>query len=81
MVNNALLNHLKISKAEILRTLYPTPLNFFNAYKSEPKVNKKLVKKWKLTYYPIYGYKLLVPALTIKAKEEKSALKPVTLGP
>ena len=74
-----MLNHLEISKAGILRTLYPTPLDFLNAYKLEPKVDEKLVKKWKFTCYSTYGYEFLVPASTIKAKEKESALKPVTL--
>ena len=78
IVNNTMLNHLEISKAGILRTLYPTPLDFPNAYKSKPKVDEKLVKKWKLTYYPTHGYELLVPASTIKTKKEKSAPEPVT---
>ena len=45
MVNNAMLNYLKILKAGILRTLYLILLDFFTAYKSELKVNKELVKK------------------------------------
>ena len=81
IVNNAILNCLKISKAGILRTLYPIFLDFFNVYKSEPKVNENLVKKWKFICYPTQGYKLLVLVLTIKTEKEKSTLKPVTLKP
>jgi len=51
MVNNIILNCLEISKAGILRTLYPIPLDFFIAYKLKLKINKELVKKWKLAYY------------------------------
>ena len=76
-----MLNCLEILKARILRTLYLTPLDFLTTYKLEPKVNKELVKKQKLTCYLSQGYKLLVLALTIKAKEEESILEPVTLGP
>ena len=45
MVNNAMLNRLEISKARILRTLYPTPLDFLITYKLKPKVDEELVKK------------------------------------
>ena len=78
-----MLNRLEILKAGILRTLYLTPLDFLTTYKLELKVNKELVKKQKLTYYPSQGYKLLVLALTIKAKEEeeKSILELVIPGP
>ena len=76
-----MLNCLEILKARILRTLYLIPLDFLTTYKLELKVNKELVKKQKLTYYLSQGYKLLVLALTIKAKEEESVLELVTLGP
>ena len=76
-----MLNRLEILKAGILRTLYLIPLDFLTTYKLELKVNKELVKKWKLARYLSQGYKLLVLALTIKAKEDKSTLEPVTLGP
>ena len=65
-----MLNRLEILKAGILRTLYLIPLDFLTTYKLELKVNKELVKKQKLTYYPSQGYKLLVLALTINAQEE-----------
>ena len=45
MVNNTILNRLELLKARILRTLYPIPLDFLNAYKFRLEVNKKLVKK------------------------------------
>jgi len=45
MVNNTIINYLEISKAGILRTLYPIPLDFLTAYKLKLKVNKELVKK------------------------------------
>ena len=45
MVNNAILNRLELSKAGILRALYPTPSDFLTAYKFRLKVNKELVKK------------------------------------
>jgi len=51
MVNNAILNCLEILKAKILRTLYLIPLDFLTTYKLKLKVNKELVKKWKLAYY------------------------------
>ena len=69
MVNNIILNYLEILKGRILRTLYLTPLDFFNAYKLKLKVNKELVNKWKLAYYLSQSYKFLVLALTIKAKK------------
>jgi len=81
IVNNIILNHLELLKARILRTLYLIPLDFFTAYKFRLIINKELVKKWKLIYYLSQGYKLLVLALTIKNKEEESALEPVTLVP
>ena len=81
MVNNAILNRLELLKAGILRTLYLTPLDFLNTYKFRLEVNKELVKKQRLTYYLSQGYKLLVLALTIKAKGEGFALELVTLGP
>jgi len=46
-----MLNRLVISKAKILKTLYLIPLDFFIIYKLKPKINKELVKKWKLIYY------------------------------
>ena len=76
-----MLNRLKLSKARILRTLYLILLNFLNAYKFGLEVNKKLVKKWRLTCYLSQGYKLLVLALTIKAKGKGFVPKLVTLGP
>ena len=76
-----MLNRLELLKAGILRTLYPTPLDFLNAYKFGLEVNKELVKKQRLAYYLSQGYKLLVLALTIKAKGEGSILELVTLGP
>jgi len=75
-----MLNRLELLKARILRTLYPTPSDFLNAYKFGLEVNKELVKKWRLVHYLSQGYKLLVLALTIKAKGEGSALELVTLG-
>ena len=45
MVNNAILNRLKLLKAGILRTLYLIFLDFLNAYKFGLEVNKELVKK------------------------------------
>ena len=81
IVNNAILNRLKLLKAGILRTLYPTPLDFLTTYKFKLKVNKELVKKQKLTYYLSQGYKLLVLALTIKTNKEEFILEPVTLIP
>ena len=80
IVNNAILSRLELLKARILRTLYLTPLDFLTAYKFGSVVNKELIKKWKLVYYPSQGYKLLVLALTIKTKEE-SAPEPVTPAP
>ena len=81
IVNNIMLSRLELLKAKILRTLYPTPLDFLTTYKFRLVANKKLIKEWKLIYYPSQGYKLLVLALTIKAKEEESALELVTLVP
>ena len=75
-----MLNHLKFLKAGILKTLYLTLLDFLNAYKFGLKVNKKLIKKQRFTHYLSQGYKLLVLALIIKAKEKGSVLKLVTLG-
>ena len=80
IVNNAILSRLELLKARILRTLYPTPLDFLTAYKFGLVVNKELIKKWKLVYYLSQGYKLLVLALTIKTKEE-SILELVTPAP
>ena len=51
IVNNTMLNRLELLKAGILRTLYPTPLDFLNAYKFGLEVNKELVKKWRLARY------------------------------
>jgi len=45
MVNNVMLNYLELLKAGILRTLYPTPLDFLNTYKFGLEVNEELVKK------------------------------------
>ena len=80
MVNNKMLNRLELLKAKILRTLYLIPLDFLSAYKFGSVVNKKLIKKWKLLYYPSQGYKLLILASTVKIKE-KSVLELVTLVP
>jgi len=66
MVNNAILDCLKILKARILKALYPIPLDFFTVYKFGLEVNKELVKKWKLACYLSQGYRFLMPALTIK---------------
>ena len=74
-----MLNHLKLLKAKILKTLYLIPLNFLNAYKFKLKVNKELIKKQRLIYYLSQGYKLLILALTIKAKKKGFVLKLVTL--
>ena len=76
-----MLNYLELLKAGILKTLYPIPLDFLNAYKFRLEVNKELVKKWRLAYYLSQGYKLLVLALTVKAKGKGSVLELVTLGP
>ena len=76
-----MLNHLELLKARILRTLYLIPLDFLNTYKFRLEVNKELVKKQRLAYYLSQGYKLLVLALTIKAKGEGFILELVTLGP
>ena len=70
MVNNTILSRLKLLKARILKTLYLIPLDFLTAYKFRLVVDKKLIKKWKLIYYSSQGYKLLVPALTIKIEKE-----------
>ena len=78
IINNIMLSCLKLLKAGILKTLYLILLDFFTAYKFGLVVNKKLIKKWKLVCYLSQGYKLLVPALIIKIKEE-SVLEPVTL--
>jgi hypothetical protein len=45
MINNAMLSRLELSKAGILRTLYPTPLDFLTAYKFGSVVDKELIKK------------------------------------
>ena len=45
MVNNAMLNCLKLLKARILKTLYLIFLDFFTAYKFRSIVNKELIKK------------------------------------
>ena len=81
MINNAILSCLELLKAGILKTLYLISLDFLTAYKFGLVVNKELIKKYKLIYYLNQGYKLLVLALTIKAKGDRSVLKPVTLGP
>ena len=81
MVNNIMLNYLKLLKAKILKTLYPTLLDFFNAYKFGLEVNKELVKKQRLIYYLSQGYELLVLALTVKAEGKGSVLELVTLEP
>jgi hypothetical protein len=70
MVNSVMLSRLELLKAGILKTLYLIPLDFLTAYKFGLVANKKLIKKWKLVYYPSQDYKLLVPTLTIKTKEE-----------
>jgi hypothetical protein len=51
IINNVMLNRLKILKVKILRTLYLTPLDFLTAYKFRSVINKELIKKWKLVYY------------------------------
>jgi hypothetical protein len=81
MINNAMLNRLELSKAGILRTLYPTPSDFLTAHKFGLEVDEKLVKKWKLARYPSQGHKLLVPASTIETEEEESVPEPVTPAP
>ena len=45
IVNNAMLEGLKVLKAGILIVLYSTPLDFLTAYKFGLEVNEKLVKK------------------------------------
>ena len=45
IVNNAILEYLKVIKARILTVLYLTPLDFFTAYKFRLEVNKELIKK------------------------------------
>jgi len=45
IVNNTMLNRLKLLKAGILRTLYLIPSDFLNAYKFGLEVNEELVKK------------------------------------
>ena len=78
IINNIILSRLELLKAKILRTLYLMPLDFLTAYKFKLVVNKELIKKQKFVCYLSQGYKLLIPALTIKI-EEKSVLKLVTL--
>jgi hypothetical protein len=51
MVNNIILECLKVLKARILIALYPIPLDFLTAYKFGLEVNEELVKKWKFAYY------------------------------
>ena len=80
MINNAILSHLELLKAKILKTLYPTPLDFLTAYKFRSVVDKELIKKWKLICYLSQGHKLLVLALTVKIEEE-SVPELVTLAP
>ena len=75
-----MLSRLEFLKAGILRTLYPTPLDFLTAYKFGSVVDKELIKKWKLVCYPSQGYELLVPASTIKIEKEFIP-EPVTLAP
>ena len=65
-----ILSRLELLKAGILRTLYLIPLDFLTAYKFGSVVDKELIKKWKLVCYPSQGYKLLVPALTVKIEKE-----------
>ena len=45
IVNNTILERLKVLKAKILTVLYPIPLDFLTAHKFGLKVNKELVKK------------------------------------
>ena len=45
MINNAMLSYLELLKAEILKTLYLTPLDFLTIYKFRLVVDKKLIKK------------------------------------
>jgi len=79
IVNNTILNCLKLLKAGILRTLYLIPLDFLTTYKFGFIINKELIKKWKLVCYLSQGYKLLMLVLIIKIKKEEFALKPVIL--
>ena len=51
MVNNTMLERLKVLKAKILTVLYIIPLDFLTIYKFGLEVDKELVKKWKLAYY------------------------------
>ena len=51
IVNNTILECLKVLKARILTVLYLIPLDFLTAYKFGLEVDKELVKKWKLAYY------------------------------
>ena len=80
IINNIILDRLKLLKTKILRTLYLTPSDFLFAYKFKSVVNKELIKKWKLIRYLSQGYELLVPTSTVKIKEE-SVPEPVTLVP
>ena len=80
IINNIILSYLKLLKAKILKTLYLIPLDFLTAYKFRLVVDKKLIKKWKLVYYPSQDHKLLVLVLTIKIKKEFTP-EPVTLVP
>jgi hypothetical protein len=45
IVNNTILEYLKVLKAKILMALYPIPLNFLTAYKFRLEVDEELVKK------------------------------------
>ena len=45
IVNNVILEYLKILKAGILTVLYPILLDFFTAYKFGLEVDEELVKK------------------------------------
>ena len=45
IINNAILECLKVLKAKILTVLYLIPLDFLTAYKFRLEVNEKLVKK------------------------------------
>ena len=45
IINNAILECLKVLKAKILTVLYLIPLDFLTTYKFKLKVNKELIKK------------------------------------
>ena len=45
IINNAILEYLKVLKARILTVLYLIPLDFLTAYKFGLEVDEELVKK------------------------------------